>query len=64
VFPALVLAAGFSSRVDRVLARTPLIDGHNDLPWEIRDRSKAASDATLDDKRAVALESGVGRPYG
>ena len=25
-------------RVERVLARTPLIDGHNDLPWEIRDR--------------------------
>jgi membrane dipeptidase len=25
-------------RVDRVLTRTPLIDGHNDLPWEIRER--------------------------
>jgi len=24
-------------RVERVLARTPVIDGHNDLPWEIRD---------------------------
>jgi membrane dipeptidase len=24
-------------RVDRVLAKTPVIDGHNDLPWEIRD---------------------------
>lgn len=23
-------------RIDRVLARTPLIDGHNDLPWAIR----------------------------
>jgi len=28
------------SRVDRVLAATPLIDGHNDLPWELRDRFK------------------------
>jgi membrane dipeptidase len=28
----------FQQRVDRVLARTPLIDGHNDLPWEIRER--------------------------
>jgi membrane dipeptidase len=26
------------ARVDRVLAKTPLIDGHNDLPWEIRER--------------------------
>jgi len=25
-------------RVDRVLASTPLIDGHNDLPWAIRER--------------------------
>ena len=28
----------FTSRVERVLTETPLIDGHNDLPWEIRDR--------------------------
>jgi membrane dipeptidase len=26
------------ARVDKVLAKTPLIDGHNDLPWEIRAR--------------------------
>jgi membrane dipeptidase len=25
------------SRVDRILRQTPLIDGHNDLPWAIRD---------------------------
>jgi membrane dipeptidase len=25
-------------RIERVLAQTPLIDGHNDLPWEIRAR--------------------------
>ncbi|MEA3035416.1 MAG: rane dipeptidase [Sphingomonadales bacterium] len=24
-------------RVERVLGQTPVIDGHNDLPWEIRD---------------------------
>jgi len=23
-------------RVDRILRQTPLIDGHNDLPWAIR----------------------------
>jgi len=25
-------------RVERVLERAPVIDGHNDLPWEIRDK--------------------------
>ena len=30
----------YSARVLKVLAQTPLIDGHNDLPWEIRDRFK------------------------
>ena len=31
-------AEDLQQRVDRVLTRTPLIDGHNDLPWEIRER--------------------------
>jgi len=41
---ALVCAASaadqsdYAARVERVLAQTPLIDGHNDLPWEIRER--------------------------
>jgi membrane dipeptidase len=30
--------AALYARVKHVLAETPLIDGHNDLPWEIRDR--------------------------
>jgi membrane dipeptidase len=49
-----------STRVDRVLARTPLIDGHNDLPWEIRERSKgrlAAIDLAADTSK---LEGGPG----
>jgi len=25
------------ARIDRILKRAPLIDGHNDLPWELRD---------------------------
>ena len=29
--------AALATRVNRVLAQTPLIDGHNDLPWQIRD---------------------------
>jgi membrane dipeptidase len=38
--PAPGLAAGtdYEARVQRVLKQTPLIDGHNDLPWEIRER--------------------------
>ena len=37
-----VLAAGddYAARVERVLKQTPLIDGHNDLPWELRERTK------------------------
>ncbi len=30
--------ADYHARVVRILKATPLIDGHNDLPWEIRDR--------------------------
>jgi len=37
---ALAIAASPAAerRVDRVLAKTPLVDGHNDLPWEIREK--------------------------
>jgi membrane dipeptidase len=31
-------AATEQERVARVLSQTPLVDGHNDLPWEIRER--------------------------
>ncbi len=43
----LLLAAdpGIAARVDHVLARTPVIDGHNDLAWEIRDRHDALAEA-------------------
>jgi membrane dipeptidase len=30
----------YAARVERVLAQTPLIDGHSDLPWELRNRFK------------------------
>jgi membrane dipeptidase len=36
--PAARAAADYQQRVYRVLQATPLIDGHNDLPWEIRER--------------------------
>src|ERR1700722_18366356 len=45
VLTGLAVAANDSSealrvRIEHVLAATPLIDGHNDLPWEIRVRFK------------------------
>src|SRR3984885_7595899 len=40
--PVLCLAASttadYAARVTHILKQTPLIDGHNDLPWEIRQR--------------------------
>ena len=27
-----------SARIDHILKQTPLIDGHNDLPWELREK--------------------------
>jgi len=37
--PAPADDAALFARVERVLTKTPLIDGHNDLPWEIRTRA-------------------------
>ena len=39
--------AALAARVDRVLAKTPLIDGHNDLAWEIRERFGNAAGVDL-----------------
>ena len=36
--PASAAGDNIEARVAHVLATTPLIDGHNDLPWEIRTR--------------------------
>ncbi|MBV9882838.1 MAG: dipeptidase [Sphingomonadaceae bacterium] len=37
--PALAQAPDpIAQRVERVLRQTPIIDGHNDLPWEIREK--------------------------
>jgi membrane dipeptidase len=37
-FAAPASEGSLRSRVDQILAVTPLIDGHNDLPWELRMR--------------------------
>ena len=34
------------AKVRRVLRTTPLVDGHNDLPWYIREEVKTAPRAT------------------
>ncbi len=48
-------AAGQSDRAleraKKLLRSTPLIDGHNDLPWEIRQRKDAPKDVTVYDLR-------------
>ena len=50
-------APSIETRIDHVLEGTPLIDGHNDLPWEIRARFKG-------DLAAVDLMSDTARlPY-
>jgi membrane dipeptidase len=69
---ALLIAAGvaaaadstdaINSRIDRVLAATPLIDGHNDLPWELRARFKSdltKIDLSRDTSTLVAPPDGV-----
>jgi membrane dipeptidase len=30
------------ARIDRILKSTPLIDGHNDLPWEVRENHQSS----------------------
>jgi membrane dipeptidase len=35
-----VAATAQDARVDRILREVPLIDGHNDLPWQYRERAK------------------------
>ena len=32
------------ARIDRILKKTPLIDGHNDLPWELRENHESRVD--------------------
>ncbi len=52
-------AEDYQHRVDQVLKQTPLIDGHNDLPWEIRDRFKSdvAAVNLASDTRHFPLEA-------
>jgi len=60
--PPAVAAETDTQRIERILTQTPLIDGHNDLPWEIRTRF--ASDlARVDLSRStLALPAPEGSP--
>jgi membrane dipeptidase len=53
-------AEDYQHRVDQVLLQTPLIDGHNDLTWEIRERFKSdvAAINLAVDTRHLPLEAG------
>jgi len=60
-FPLATWAAeDYQHRIDRVLSQTPLIDGHNDLPWEIRERYKGdvAAINLRADTRHLPVEAG------
>jgi membrane dipeptidase len=46
--------SGNAAVVAKALADMPVIDGHNDLPWEIRDRFASNVDA-VDLKQNTAL---------
>jgi membrane dipeptidase len=53
-------ADDYQHRIDHVLSQTPLIDGHNDLPWEIRERYKGdvAAINLSADTRHLPVEAG------
>jgi membrane dipeptidase len=60
--PGLAADIDYHARVVRLLKTTPLIDGHNDLPWEIRDRFKgglAGVDLTTDTSKLTAPADGA-----
>ncbi|SFS00897.1 dipeptidase [Sphingomonas jatrophae] len=67
---ALLLAAApgdaaLAARVDKVLARTPIVDGHNDLPWELRAnhgrRVEAVDLRAGTDRLAAPLQTDIAR---
>ena len=55
-------ATADGERVTRVLEKTPLIDGHNDLPWEIHDRfaGKLSGIDLLGNTAALASGDAIG----
>jgi membrane dipeptidase len=54
-------SAEIAARVDRVLTHTPVIDGHNDLPWEIRTRFAGKVGAVDLSRNTAALPPPAGQ---
>ncbi|WP_200932337.1 dipeptidase [Sphingomonas sp. Leaf412] len=50
-------------RIERLLDRAPVIDGHNDLPWELRERYGSLTDAIAGDTTRAAwpLQTDIAR---
>ncbi len=55
-------ASSDEQRIERILAQTPLIDGHNDLPWEIRTRFGSDLSKVDLSKSTLALPAPEGSP--
>jgi membrane dipeptidase len=53
-------SSDYSARVAHVLKQTPLIDGHNDLPWEVRTRFQGKLDAIDLTKNTAAIAPPAG----
>jgi membrane dipeptidase len=51
--------AALRARVDRLLRATPLVDGHNDLPWAVREAGERAGRPGLLDVDAYDLRKTV-----
>ena len=51
------------ARIDRILKSTPLIDGHNDVPWELRENHKSSVEglAANSDKRPSPMMTDMAR---
>lgn len=59
--PALAADPGMQ-RIERILAQTPLVDGHNDLPWEIRSRFASDLDKVDLSRSTLGLPAPEGSP--
>ncbi len=61
----LPIDAATRARIDRILKTTPLIDGHNDLPWELREKYASKVEITdvaaNSDKLREPLQTDIAR---
>lgn len=60
---AQTIDAATQARIDRVLKKTPLIDGHNDVPWEVRENHQSSVEglAADSDKRKPPMMTDMAR---